>query len=38
MTSTKTIKELHSDREKVFKHKWHESVPPQIAQLQGVES
>jgi hypothetical protein len=30
----KTIKELHTDREHVFRRKWYETLPPQTAELQ----
>ena len=33
----KTIKELHTDRERVFKHRWYEALPPQIAELKQYD-
>ncbi len=30
----KTIKELHTDRERVFRYRWYEALPPQISELQ----
>ena len=32
-----TIQELHSDRERVFTHRWLEMKPPQVAELAAHE-